>query len=1177
MGDWASFGSRVRALRLEAGLSTKGLGDLIHYSKAQVSRVEQGRSAPSTTFAAACDRVFDTSDELARAAAELAVGDRRAAAEPTFDLPAGPRKLIGREAEVEALEDCLRATDDRRMSRVCVLSGMPGMGKTAVALWVAELLRSDYPDGRLYFDMQGYHPDNHPVGEDEALDRVLRRIGVAGELVPRTVDEREALLRRKLSHRRVLLILDNVVSVNQVARLMPPIGPAAVIITSRQPLSPLDPAFAWQMKALAPEDAAELFLWVARLPAGSDERGDPATVAEITKLCYGLPLALCIVASRFRDNPVRRLEDVAARLADQTARLRELDDGVRSISAVFAASCATLSESQQALLVLIALHPGPRVDANAAAALAGIDPADAGYLLDELIRSGMLERHSHNAYRMHDLLRDHLRGVAAEILSGPEVTAARRRLYDYCLHSVATADMRIDEHRYRVPLDSPSPAVAATVPEFPDVRSAKDWMDREAENFLSVIREMVEHDENIVCWKFAYYLRGYFYATKKWELMIACYDRALDSTTKSGDRRAVAIVLNNLGMAHSELGRGKAAMDLYAQARIDFVAAGDPYGEMNVVANHAWLAHERGDHKLALDLANTARDFYRVREQHSNAAIALDCIARCELRLGLLADAETHFRQALSDFVGLSMRDGDTAQLLSHLGETEVRLGKPEQAAEHYHQAILRARLGGAPREEAVAFEGLSHAAAKQGRSVDADAHRAAAVALYEDVGATEDAQRLRAEPLALGTRDRLEPNSERSRVTGAQHPLRILAVNTEWSSRHGGLSTLNRKLCKALATLGAQVFCSTPQASEEERHDAERAGVHLVHPPPSLGRPEAALSRPPKLPDDVVPDVVIGHGRKTGEAAMWLVEDHFREAKLLHFFHVISDRVEFEKGQEPHGDAMAVAEQRSQDELVVAERADLAIGVGPVLHHYLRDRLRGFESAEPLRFDPGFDAVEPAAEPPPPSDTLRVLIVGRLSIREARVKGLDIAARALGHALRQRGPNDPEVEFILRGVEAGEGTAVVEMVRNWAGTPSLRVVPRPYSSDKATLGQDLHQANVVVMPSRTEGFGLVGLEAITMGVPTLISRRSGLGALLDEGRSALSVDLSNRVIAVTDDERTDTLRWGDAMSASLNNPKPAFKAAMELRAEMAERRTWAMSAATLLKSVQALIDDQAR
>jgi len=151
--DRTSFGARVRELRLAAGMSMQALGDVIHYSKAQISRVENGLAPPATSFAAACDRVFGTGDELAHATAVLAIEEGRMETESPYDLPAGPRWLIGRDADVKALERYLQTTDDRRTARVCVLHGMPGVGKTAIALWAAELLHDDFPDGRLYFDM----------------------------------------------------------------------------------------------------------------------------------------------------------------------------------------------------------------------------------------------------------------------------------------------------------------------------------------------------------------------------------------------------------------------------------------------------------------------------------------------------------------------------------------------------------------------------------------------------------------------------------------------------------------------------------------------------------------------------------------------------------------------------------------------------------------------------------------------------------------------------------------------------------------------------------------------------------------------------------------------------------------------------------------------------------------
>jgi glycosyltransferase involved in cell wall biosynthesis/tetratricopeptide (TPR) repeat protein/transcriptional regulator with XRE-family HTH domain len=1171
LDDRVAFGARLRELRLAAGLSLVGLGKRIHYSKGQISKVEQGVVIASRAFASSCDQLFNTDGELARTAAVLAT--RRAEArrrtdkgpEPRFDLPAGPQRLIGRNADVKVVTEYLQGTVDARSARVCVLHGMAGVGKTAIALWVAESLREEFPDGCVYLDMQGYTLDSRPIEIDEALDRLLRRLGVAGEMVPPDLADREAQLRQQLANRQLLVIMDNVRDANQVVGLLPPTGHAAAIITSRQPLTSLAAPLHHQVHALAQADSVELFRSVAQLPTGSDERGDPATIEEITALCFGLPLALCIVAARFRDNRARRLEDVALRLKDHGGRFREFDDGLRSVGAVLAASCATLADTQQVMLALLALHPGPRVDARAAAALAGTTASVAEDLLDSLIRAGMLESHSHNAYRLHDLLRDYLRQPTPELLSSAEAEAGKRRLFDYYLHTAAAADMHIDTNRYRLPLELPAPGV--TISSFPDAESAKQWMSDELDNFHPVIQEIAAQGEHARCWQFAYNLRGYFYGTKQWELMISCFEQALASATMSGSQQAVAIILNNLGLANTQLHRRNEAMALYAQARRAFVVVRDSYGEANVIANHAWLAYDSGEYDAALHLANTAWDFYRRRGGDASASIALDCVARCEFQLGRLGDAENHFTQALRTYQELEFPDGDIAQLLSQLAATQLSLGKVTPARENYQQAVARGSAGKAVREVAVAFEGLSRTALAQGMLMQAMSHCESAIALFEEVGGTEDAERLRAE----GPSTALSEFTPAPRDSVARR-LQVLVVNTEWSSKHGGLSTFSRQLCLALAAVGVDVFCSVPDASQEEHQDAEAAGVHLVHPPAGLDRSDVVLRRPPKFGGELRPDVVVGHGRVSGQAAVWLVEDHYRDAKLINFLHVVPDRLEFEKDHGADGDPMDVADERGHAELAIASRAHLAVGVGPVLYHYLVDRLHGAGGPRAHRLDPGFDLTGEPADPPPRSDTVRVLLLGRLNRREAQVKGVDIAARALGRVLGQRSADDPTIELVLRGVETGQGQLLRDAVHDWAGTPALRVVPRPFAADGLTLQQDLRQASVVLMPSRAEGFGLVGLESIIMGVPTLISRSSGLGSLLSEERDNLSVELTNRVIPVTDNEEIDALRWSDAVLAVLNNPKPAFAAARMLRADMAELRTWQMAATTLVDAIRALV-----
>jgi len=318
-----------------------------------------------------------------------------------------------------------------------------------------------------------------------------------------------------------------------------------------------------------------------------------------------------------------------------------------------------------------------------------------------------------------------------------------------------------------------------------------------------------------------------------------------------------------------------------------------------------------------------------------------------------------------------------------------------------------------------------------------------------------------------------------------------VLVVATEWRSAHGGLSTFSRQLCLALAAAGATVYCQVLAASPEEVSEAAGQGVQLRTPPASHGLPEAAeLARKPRLEPGDTPDVVIGHGRVTGPAARSLAEDHFPGAKRIHFVHMAPDEIEWHK-LDRSDDAGDRAEERTAAEVTLGRTAYRLAAVGPTLHKRFTTELYGFGNQEPLRIDPGFDSLLSVPREPPPGSPWRVLMLGRME--DADLKGLDLAARAIGAAARNRGAGVTPIELIVRGAPSGATEELRRQLIDWSGWPSLNVVVRKYSADTELLSRDLRMASLVVMPSRSEGFGLVGAEAIVAGTPVLISSNSGL------------------------------------------------------------------------------------
>lgn len=400
--------------------------------------------------------------------------------------------------------------------------------------------------------------------------------------------------------------------------------------------------------------------------------------------------------------------------------------------------------------------------------------------------------------------------------------------------------------------------------------------------------------------------------------------------------------------------------------------------------------------------------------------------------------------------------------------------------------------------------------------------------------------------------------------VENAESALRFLAIATEWQSGQGGLSTLNRHLCLALAAAGARVVCLVVQDIREDVAKAADQGVTLVQATATPGRPaHESLARKPVLPNGFTPDFIIGHGRVTGPAARVLAEDHFPDAKRLHVVHMAPDEIEWYK-LDREDDAGFRAEERTQIELDLGRTAARVIAVGPRLHNrYLRD-LSPYDIPTPIRLDPGFDTLDNDPRVPPLGEPWSILMLGRLE--DDYLKGLDIATRALGLVSGRRNAGSASLEFLVRGAAPGTSEALRDQLRDLAG-PSLGIVVRPFRSDAETLHADLRRASVLLMPSRSEGFGLVGLEAIVAGTPALISSESGLGQLL---QGTLETEQANRfVVPATGDDAQDIETWSRAIEGVLRDRDAAFRRAAEVRTLLGRRKTWAAAMASLMAELE--------
>jgi transcriptional regulator with XRE-family HTH domain len=273
-------------------------------------------------------------------------------------LPAAPPLFTGRSFELSDLE---RARDTGSVV-IVTIDGMAGIGKTALALHAAHRLSAEYPDGQLFLNLHGYTQGVDPVPPGEALDRLLRALGVPAEQIPAHTEDRAALYRSRLADRKMLVVLDDALSEAQVRPLLPATPGSMALVTSRRRLVELDHSLTVSLDVLPQPDALALFARSAGV--GAEDAG----VEDVVELCGRLPLALRIAAARLRSRPTWAAEHLLERLRDRQERLGELELGERSVTAALDMSYLQLDPELQRAYRLCGPLPESSFDVYVAAA-----------------------------------------------------------------------------------------------------------------------------------------------------------------------------------------------------------------------------------------------------------------------------------------------------------------------------------------------------------------------------------------------------------------------------------------------------------------------------------------------------------------------------------------------------------------------------------------------------------------------------------------------------------------------------------------------------------------------------------------------------------------------------------------------------------------------------------------
>ncbi|MEU5403437.1 BTAD domain-containing putative transcriptional regulator [Streptomyces sp. NPDC005963] len=557
-------------------------------------------------------------------------------------LPAAAPGFVGRHEELAHGERVLRGGGGRPPARVLAISGRAGAGKSVLALKLAHRLAGRFPDGQLLVCLRG--PQGRPLTAAQAQAALLRGLlgDTAGPTAPTDPDELMGRLRRALTGRKLLLVLDEVTSEEQVRPLLPPAEGSAVILIGRRTAAALDGAEHIVLDAVRPDDALELL----RTAAGERITDDPVAAAEIARLCGYLPLALRVAAAALTARPHTTAAELAERLRDERTRLGVLREGDLDLRSSLLTGYQEAAPATQRAFRLLTLAPAPDFAAWTAGALLGVAPAAGHEIAEELVRAQLLEARPGGRparYGFHSLLRV----LAVELRDADDAGHAPRRQAverlcraylalaryadgrlapgrNWTSHALSGGAAALDDPHRNTLLDAA--AIVGTSP--------LGWFRDEAPGLVESVRQAHAAGLWHLVWELADSATGYFHVCAAWDDWEETHRLALDAALRAGNTAAEAVVRYGLGDLAWQRQEGRRALEHFTAAQRCFDRVGDRTGAArcrigmaDILLGQGRLGGAARRYGRALDQCLTAQDLW-------GKVAALNGLALVNLRKG---------------------------------------------------------------------------------------------------------------------------------------------------------------------------------------------------------------------------------------------------------------------------------------------------------------------------------------------------------------------------------------------------------------------------------------------------------------------------------------------------------------------------------------------------------------
>ena len=732
----------LRGHRHAARLTLEQLAQVSGVSARTLSDMERGRSkGPQhrtvTALADALALEGDGRKQLIELARDGRLRDYWTRPAGVCELPRLVDDFTGRAAELVWISELAYAESSQGAGVVGLITGSGGMGKTTLAVRAAHMLRPSFPGGVFFLDLFGM--SQRPMAAGDALRLLLRALGVADKRVPGDIQGRASLYRSLLKDRRVLVVLDNAGSEEQVRPLLPGEGTSRALITARRLLAGLEGVRRLGLRPLALPEATELLTGILGDRAASD--GESA-LTRLAELCEGLPLALRITGNRLVSRPGWDAAELAARLADEERRLDQFKAGDLEVASAFGMSYEQLADSARRVFRRLAVVPGRDFDAALAAVAGRMSAGDAWNALDELVDLGLLQDSAAGRYRFHDLVRKFARERLDEE-SLAEREALTGRVTSWLLR-MATMAGRWFGPGFGRP--------AGPAPDLALVSSAEDaelWLRVDVDNWLGALRSAAvsgQHALVLDCAESMHWFSDRWPHASHWHEV---FTLGSEAAAALGDLAQQAAQLNYLAWVHSVPPSDPQAMLRCATQALDLATRSGATAQ--IAASHqstgrALLALGRLDEAAAP--ASRAAETFKTLGDIDSYVQCLSLIGLCHCDEGRYSEALDYFRKtlALIDDEESGMTPGIAAQsrpyALLRIGQCLGSLGRRAEAITTLTEAVGLMEALHPNFRQAEALESLAGLLAKDGRTGESRRTYARAAQVFQAIDDLEASSR---------------------------------------------------------------------------------------------------------------------------------------------------------------------------------------------------------------------------------------------------------------------------------------------------------------------------------------------------------------------------------------------------------------------------------------------------